>query len=64
MTAAATAECDCTSAINIAIDIASTTAASYGRWVHGRGRRCAVVMAIVMSPHGFGNGTSNVLRRR
>ncbi|KAG6356837.1 hypothetical protein INS49_014711 [Diaporthe citri] len=37
MTAAATAHCNCTSAINIAIDMASTTAASYGRWVHRAG---------------------------
>lgn len=37
MTAAATANCNCTSAINIAIDMASTTAASYGRWVHRAG---------------------------
>ena len=32
MTAAATAECNCTDAIDIAIDITLTTAASYGRW--------------------------------
>lgn len=37
MTAAATADCNCTSAVSIAIDMASTTAASYGRWVHRAG---------------------------
>lgn len=58
MTAAATADCNCTSAVNIAIDMASTTAASYGRWVHRGGEPGVEVM--VMSLHGFGDGTSNV----